>query len=84
VIGQREARTQQPTYDHRGDGEEHEGVLLEKRQDFLLRDLLHFPLGLHGAYVDALPETLHLAGEEEASVDVVQPLFVVLICYLSS
>lgn len=52
-----------PTYYDCRDGKEHEGVLLQKRLDVFFRDLLHFPLGLHGADVDALPEALHLAVE---------------------
>lgn len=47
------------TYNDGRYSKEHKGVLLEERLDIFLRDVLHFPLGLHGPYVDALPDPLH-------------------------
>lgn len=49
------------TYNNSSNCEEHEGILLQERLDVLFGNLLHFPLCLHGAYVNALPDTLHPA-----------------------
>lgn len=47
------------TYDNSPNGEEYEGIFLEESLDVILGDLLHFPLCLHGPYMDAFPESLH-------------------------
>lgn len=49
------------TYDNCPNCEEHKGILLEESLDVLFGDLFHFPLCLHGAYVNSFPETLHPA-----------------------
>lgn len=49
------------TYNNCPNGKEHKGILLEESLDVLFGDLLHFPLCLHGAYVNAFPDTLHPA-----------------------
>lgn len=47
------------TDDNSPNSEEHKGVFLEESLDILLGDLFHFPLCLHGAYMNAFPESLH-------------------------
>lgn len=49
------------THNNSSDCEEHKSIFPEERQHVLFGDLLHFPLGLHGAYVNAFPDTLHPA-----------------------
>lgn len=55
------------THNNRSNREEHEGVLPEERLHVLLGDLLHFPLGLHGADVDSFPDSLHPAESDPNS-----------------
>lgn len=49
------------TYNDSSHGKEHKGVLPEERQNVLFGDLLHLPLGLHGADVNPFPDALHPA-----------------------
>lgn len=56
------------TYNHGPDSEEHKGIFLEESLHVLLGDLLYFPLGFHGAYVNIFSETLHpAAGNQNMS-----------------
>lgn len=63
-----DGRTEEPagskhTCNNSSNCKEHESILPEERQDIVFGDLLHFPLCLHGAYVDAFPDTLHPANQ---------------------
>lgn len=49
------------TYNNSPNCKQNKGILLQESLDVLFGDLLHFPLCLHGAYVNAFPDTLHPA-----------------------